>query len=123
MLNRIILAKNIQPVDIESVREYCLCKPGVAESFPFGEGTLVFKVNGKMFALLSLDGEYQVNLKCDPDLAASLREHFDFVLPGYHMNKAHWNTILLDGRVKPEQLKNWIDHSYELVDKVQNKNR
>jgi predicted DNA-binding protein (MmcQ/YjbR family) len=102
-------------MDIESIRNYCLLKPGVTETFPFGDGTLVFKVGGKIFALLSLDIDHQMNLKCDPDLAVSLREEFDFVIPGYHMNKVHWNTILLDGRVRAEQLKEWIDHSYQLI--------
>jgi len=106
-------------MDLESIREYCLLKPGVSESFPFGEETLVFKVGGKIFALLSLDQDRQINLKCDPDLAISLREEHDFVIPGYHMNKVHWNTILLDGRVRAEQLKGWIDHSYMLVSKAQ----
>lgn len=102
-------------MDLESIREYCLTKEGASESFPFGEDTLVFKTGGKVFALLSLDGDRQINLKCDPDLAMSLREQYDFVIPGYHMNKVHWNTIKLDGRVRQEQLKEWIDHSYELI--------
>jgi predicted DNA-binding protein (MmcQ/YjbR family) len=106
-------------MDIESIREYCLLRPGVTESFPFGEGTLVFKAGGKIFALLSLDQDRQINLKCDPDLAVNLREQHEFVIPGYHMNKVHWNTILLDGRVRPDQLKDWIDHSYRLVFKAQ----
>lgn len=102
-------------MDIESIREYCLLKPGASESFPFGEDTLVFKVDGKIFALLSLDEDRQINLKCNPDQAIVLREQYDFVIPGYHMNKVHWNTVLLDGRVRQDQLKDWIDHSYRLV--------
>ena len=102
-------------MDIESIRIYCLSKPNVTESFPFGEGTLVFKIKGKIFALLSLDNERQINLKCDPELAIALREQYDFVIPGYHMNKVHWNTVKLDGRVRPEQLREWIDHSFSLI--------
>lgn len=102
-------------MNIESIREYCLSKPLVTESFPFGEGTLVFKVNGKIFALLSLDNDRQINLKCDPERAVALREEHDYVIPGYHMNKVHWNTILLDGRVKADDLQEWIDHSYALI--------
>ena len=105
-------------MDLESIREYCLLKPDVTESFPFGEDTLVFKTVGKIFALMSLDQDRQINLKCDPDRAISLREEYPFVIPGYHMNKVHWNTILLDGRVRQEQLKEWIDHSYALVRKA-----
>jgi predicted DNA-binding protein (MmcQ/YjbR family) len=102
-------------MNIESIREYCLSKPEVTESFPFGEGTLVFKVNEKIFALLSLDNDRQINLKCDPERAVALREEHDYVIPGYHMNKVHWNTILLDGRVKADDLREWIDHSYSLI--------
>ncbi|MFZ5941461.1 MAG: MmcQ/YjbR family DNA-binding protein [Bacteroidota bacterium] len=102
-------------MNIEEIRDYCLGKPGVSESFPFGEGTLVFKVMGKMFLLASLDGDRSVNLKCDPEKALSLREHYSSVLPGYHMNKKYWNTVLLDGSVSRTELLEWIDHSYELV--------
>ncbi len=102
-------------MNIEMIREYCLEKPAVTESFPFDEVTLVFKVAGKMFALVNLDGSLRINLKCDPEKALELREHYSFVLPGYHMNKRLWNTILLDGSVESDMLKSWIDDSYHLV--------
>jgi len=103
-------------MDIEALREYCLSKPGVEEALPFGPETLVFKVGGKIFLLTSLDTEeLRFNVKCDPEKAEELREGFPCVLPGYHMNKKHWNTIVVDGSVPTKQLKGWIDHSYELV--------
>jgi predicted DNA-binding protein (MmcQ/YjbR family) len=102
-------------MNIEQLREYCLSKSGTSESFPFDETTLVFKVGGKMFALTNLEGDFTVNLKCDPEKAIELREQHDFVLPGYHMSKVHWNTIQIDGRVSDKQLFEWIDNSYELV--------
>lgn len=103
-------------MDIENLREYCLSKPGVEETLPFGPDTLVFKVNGKMFLLTGLDEEQlSFNVKCDPDKAIELREEYDCVKPGYHMNKKHWNTIVVDGSVSSKQLKEWIDDSYELV--------
>jgi predicted DNA-binding protein (MmcQ/YjbR family) len=103
-------------MNIESLREYCLSKPGVEETLPFGPDTLVFKVNNKVFLLTGLDeAELRFNVKCDPDKALELREEFSCVLPGYHMNKKHWNTIVVDGSVSTKQLKEWIDHSYELV--------
>jgi predicted DNA-binding protein (MmcQ/YjbR family) len=103
-------------MNIESLREYCLSKPGAEETLPFGPDTLVYKVNGKIFLLTGLDEEQlSFNVKCDPDKAIELREEFPCVLPGYHMNKKHWNTILVDGSVSSKQLKEWIDHSYELV--------
>lgn len=104
---------------IESFREYCLSKPHVTEEFPFDEVTLVFKVAGKMFALTGLDGDFTINLKCDPDLAIDLREKYPCVQPGYHMNKKHWNTVIIDGSVNDEKLIEWIDHSYQcVVDKM-----
>lgn len=103
-------------MNIESLREYCLSKPGVEETLPFGPDTLVFKVNNKVFLLTGLDeAELRFNVKCDPDKAIELREEFSCVLPGYHMNKKHWNTIVVDGSVSTKQLKEWIDHSYDLV--------
>jgi len=100
---------------IESFREYCLGKKGVTEEFPFDQDTLVFKVMGKMFALADVDRFESVNLKCDPELAVSLRERYPAVQPGYHMNKKHWNTVLADGSVPDKLLLEWIDHSYDLV--------
>jgi len=103
-------------MDIEILREYCLSKPDVTECFPFDNVTLVFKINGKMFALTNIDdNELSINLKCDPEKAIDLREHYPCVLPGYHMNKKYWNTVIVDGTVTDELLKEWIDDSYNLV--------
>ena len=103
-------------MDIESLREYCLCKPNTRETLPFGPDTLVFKVKGKIFLITGLDSEQlSFNVKCDPDLAVELREEYSCVLPGYHMNKKHWNTIVVDGSVSVKKLKEWIDHSYDLI--------
>ena len=103
-------------MNIESLREYCLSKPGVEETLPFGPETLVYKVGGKIFLLTGLDSEeFSFNVKCDPDKAIELREEFPCVQPGWHMNKKHWNTIIVDGSVSSKQLKEWIDHSYDLV--------
>ena len=105
-------------MNIETLREYCLSKPGAEETLPFGPDTLVYKVGGKMFLLTGLDSEdLRFNVKCDPDKAIELREVFTCVQPGFHMNKKHWNTIVADGSVPDKQLKEWIDHSYELVAK------
>jgi len=105
-------------MDIESLREYCLSKSGAEETLPFGPDTLVYKVGGKVFLLVGLDGEgLRFNVKCDPELAIELREQYPCVLPGYHMNKKHWNTIVVDGSVPIKQLREWIDHSYNLVQK------
>ena len=103
-------------MNIETLREYCLAKPGVRETIPFGPDTLVYKVGDKVFLLTGLDNEiFTFNVKCDPEKALELREEFACVLPGYHMNKKHWNTIVVDGSVPTRLLKEWIDHSYELV--------
>ena len=109
-------------MDIEQIREYCLTKRQVTEDTPFGPETLVFKVGGKIFLLLGLDSEdLRFNVKCDPDKAIELREEHTCVLPGYHMNKKHWNTIVVDGSVSTKQLKEWIDWSYELVSQKKKK--
>jgi predicted DNA-binding protein (MmcQ/YjbR family) len=103
-------------MNIETLREYCLSKIGSDESLPFGPDVLVYKVGGKIFLLLSLnDDPLQFNVKCDPELAIELREEYACVFPGYHMNKKHWNTVVVDGSVSSKQLKEWIDHSYDLV--------
>ncbi len=104
-------------MNIEQFRDYCLAKKGVTESFPFGEETLVFKVMGKIFALIGLEySPAQANLKCDPERALQLREDFDgLVRPGYHMNKVHWNTVELERNLPHELLIELIDHSYNLV--------
>lgn len=101
---------------IETIRNYCLQKPSVEETLPFGPDVIVFKVNNKVFLLLPLDTEdLRFNVKCDPELALELREQFACVLPGYHMNKKHWNTIIVDGTVSSSKIKEWIDHSYNLI--------
>lgn len=102
-------------MNIEEYREYCISKKGVTEEFPFDKSTLVFKVMGKMFALTSVDNFDSVNLKCKPEAAIQLREQYNGVIPGYHMNKKHWNTVSVLGDVTDTLLKKWIDHSYELV--------
>ena len=102
-------------MDIVSLRNYCIAKDGVTESFPFGEDTLVFKAAGKIFALVNLDGDLSINLKCDPEFALELRERYPSVTPGYHMNKKHWNTVFIDGSVPDKEVFSWIDHSYDLI--------
>ncbi len=107
-------------MDIESIREYCLSKPGVEETFPFGPDTLVFKVKNKVFLLISLDAQpLRFNVKCDPEYALELREEYpDTILPGYHMNKKHWNTIVVNGVLSKKLLMKMIDDSYVLVSGV-----
>jgi len=103
-------------MNIEQIREYCLKKKGITEDFPFDEETLVFKVAGKIFLLASLDSfPLQINLKCDPEKAVELREEYEVVQPGYHMNKKHWNTIIVNGSISTKQIFEWIDNSYSLV--------
>lgn len=102
-------------MNVEQFRSYCLAKGGVTEEFPFGEETMVFKVMGKMFALADVTLFESVNLKCDPEQAVLLREQYPAVLPGYHMNKKHWNTVLIDGSLADNLVKKWIDDSYQLV--------
>lgn len=103
-------------MNVESIREYCLTKEDAGEGFPFGEGTLVFKVAGKIFLLLSLDATpLTFNAKCDPGRALELREQYDCIIPGYHMNKKHWNTVIVDGTLPDRELRTLIDHSYDLV--------
>ena len=102
-------------MDIESVRNYCLEKKGVIEELPFNEDSPVYKVMSKIFAIVNLIPPYSINLKCDPEKAIELRERYDAVTPGYHMNKTHWNTVDLENNIPPKLIKEWIDHSYELV--------
>lgn len=102
-------------MDIEVLREICIQKKGVTESFPFDENTLVFKVGGKMFLLVSLQNAESFNVKCDPEKAVQLREEYDEIKLGYHMNKVHWNTVSMKGRLSFQLLKEMIDHSYDLV--------
>lgn len=109
-------------MNIEEFREYCISKPGVTEEFPFDEVTLVFKVMGKMFALTNLEGNWGINLKCDPERAIELRERFEEITPGYHMNKQHWNTVRMDGSLSTSLIRELIDDSYQLiVDKLPKK--
>ncbi len=103
-------------MNIEELRGYCLSLKGVEEGFPFGEDTLVFKVMGKMFCLCGLEKQpLQFNLKCQPELAVELREEYTGVIPGYHMNKTHWNTAVMDGSFDDEKAKEWIPLSYKSV--------
>ncbi len=103
-------------VTLEKIRKYCAAKKGVAEDFPFDLTTLVFKVGGKMFALTDITpGPLSINLKCEPGLAVMLRSRYEQVTPGYHMNKKHWNTVLIDGAIPEKEIWMMIDHSYELV--------
>ena len=112
-------------MNIESLREYCLSKKGAEECFPFDETTLVFKVACKMFALADLeDNPLSVNLKCDSEIIEELRAKYQCVTPGWHMNKKHWNTIIIDGTVSDKQICRWIDDSYDLVfDALPNKSK
>lgn len=102
-------------MNIEEYRNYCIAKPGVTEGFPFDSNTLVFKVMGKMFALADVDLFESINLKCEPARAVQLREQYDGITPGYHMNKTHWNTVKADGSVPDKLMYELIDHSYELI--------
>ena len=105
-------------MNLESFRDHCLKKEGVTEEFPFGINTLVFKVNGKMFALTDIESFESINLKSLPEDAVQLREQYPAVLPGYHMNKKHWNTVIMDGSVPDKRVQEWIDQSYNLVSKT-----
>ena len=102
-------------MNIEEFRLYCLKKKGVTEEFPFDQNTLVYKVMGKMFTLTDITSFNSVNLKCDPEIAIELREEYDYVRPGFHMNKKHWNTIDITWQLEDVLLSQWIDDSYNLV--------
>ena len=102
-------------MDIETLRSFCLAKTGVNEELPFDQDTLVFKVMGKMFALTDIELFQSINLKCNPENAQDLRERYHAVLPGYHMNKKHWNTVIIDGSIPDKILLGWIEDSYALV--------
>lgn len=102
-------------MDIEEVQKYCTTKKSVTESFPFDDTTLVFKVANKMFCLASLTPPLFINLKCDPEIAIELREKYEEVTPGYHMNKQNWNSVQLDGTLRNSQIEKWIDDSYNLI--------
>lgn len=102
-------------MNLEAFRKHCLSKKGVTEEFPFGEETLVYKVMGKMFALTDVESFESVNLKVDPEMGEELREKYASVQPGYHMNKKHWITVLIDGSIPDKMVLNWVDNSYQLV--------
>ncbi|MFC2080928.1 MmcQ/YjbR family DNA-binding protein [Bacteroidota bacterium] len=111
-------------MNIEDIREYCIAKPGVTEGFPFNDTALVFKVMGKMFAILDLSEDSRgISLKCDPELAIELREQHPEVTPAWHFNKKHWNTVMMDGSITDKHLMEWIDHSYDMVVKGMPKSR
>jgi predicted DNA-binding protein (MmcQ/YjbR family) len=98
------------------LRNHCLSFTGAEETFPFGTRTSVFKVAGKMFALSQLGADsLRVSLKCEPELAAALRETHAAVIPGYHLNKKHWNTVILDGSLPDETIRDMIEDSYDIV--------
>jgi predicted DNA-binding protein (MmcQ/YjbR family) len=100
---------------LNEFQKYCKSFDGVTEEFPFDETTLVYKVKGKIFAITDVESFESISLKCDPDDALILREIYDSVTPGYHLNKNHWNTIRLDNKITDNQLKEWIGDSYGLV--------
>ena len=109
-------------MNIEEIREYCITKPAVTEGLPFNDTALVFKVMGKMFAVLDLSEDSRgISLKCDPELAIHLREQHPEVTPAWHLNKAHWNGIALDGGISDPLLREWIDHSYDIIVKSLNR--
>lgn len=103
-------------MEVDEIRDYCLAKEDVTEGFPFGPSVLVFKTRGKMFLLMMIDEvPISINLKCNPEKALELREAYSCVLPGYHMNKKHWNTVVLESGLPLKSLTEWIDDSYNLV--------
>lgn len=103
-------------MDHKTVEEYVLSMPNARLEYPFGEGVAVYKVDDKMFALIQEKSDpVQISLKCDPQLAQHLREHYESVMPGYHLNKKHWNTLVLSGQVPWEEVQDLIRHSYYLI--------
>lgn len=100
---------------LDAFTKYCLSKKAVTKDFPFGEETICLRVAGKIFAITSYNIPLKVNLKCDPEEAIDLRERYDEVQPGYHMNKKHWNTVDFEGRISDNELKKMVDNSYELI--------
>ncbi len=99
----------------QEIISYCSAKDDAVVDFPFGDDVMVFKVKNKMFALIGLKERVGINLKCDPVYAWALRKKYEAVVPGYHMNKKHWNTIYFDGTIPKTLLFEWIDDSYDLV--------
>lgn len=112
---RNVMTINRTEMDILELRAYCLSLPLADEAIPFDETTLVYRVAGKMFMLADIDDPEWINLKCDPDRAIELRDRYAEVLPGYHMNKRHWNTVRLDGDLPERLVREWIADSYRLV--------
>jgi predicted DNA-binding protein (MmcQ/YjbR family) len=113
-----LINRRLAVIDTKVLRAYCIGKPGAVEELPFGPETLVFKVGGKMFALMPLDTKNEpltINLKCDPTLAQILRNTYDAVQPGYHMNKTHWNTVTIDGSIPNHEIYEMVDHSYSAI--------
>ena len=102
-------------MNAEDIRKYALVKTEVTEGLPFNDTALVFKVNDKMFMILDLEAELRISLKCDPEIAIDLRERFNSVYPGYHLNKQLWNTINIDGSIDDHLIYQWIDDSYRLI--------
>jgi predicted DNA-binding protein (MmcQ/YjbR family) len=102
-------------VNRKGIFKFCNGLPEVTEEYPFGDGVAVFKVVGKMFALVPVDGALTMTLKCDPELAIWLRQKYAAVVPGYHTNKKHWNTVVVDGSIPDDELREMIDHSWDCV--------
>ena len=102
-------------MNFEDIYSHCTSKQFATEDYPFDTSTLVFKVGGKLFLLIDSDNPNSINVKCDPEKVTELRENYSCVLPGYHMNKTHWNTIVCDGSVNNKLIESWIDDSYNLV--------
>lgn len=102
-------------MNLEELRDYCLSLRAATEDFPFDESVLAFRVGGKIFALCNVDDYDSINLKCDPQIAVQLREEYEHVRPGYHMNKKHWNTVYFGGSFTRKQIEEWILHSYDLI--------
>ena len=116
MPRRFAVRPRLRPMHLDAFRDHCLALPGAEETLPFGPDTLVFKVGGKMFALMGLERlPPSVNLKCDPERAVELREQYDAIAPGWHMNKVHWNTVGLQADVPDDVIRELADHSYALV--------
>lgn len=103
-------------MNLSDLQAHCLAKPGATDDHPFGPGALVMKVGGRMFAIIGEDAEpLTISLKCQPELATILRDTYERVRPGYHLNKRHWNTVTIDDTVPEDELLSWIDDSYDLV--------
>ena len=106
----------MQPMEAGELRRWCLAQPGAIEDFPFGPEHSVFKVGGKIFALSALDRTpLEVSVKCEPELAVQLRDSYDAIRPGYHLNKRHWNTVTLDGSLPYDLIRDLVEDSYDLV--------